>query len=425
MQPPSYHPALLKQLQETLGPAVEFAPSWQPLLQAVSASYAEADARLGALEAEVSRRTEQLIASTSNAYSFLDSIHKGFLMCDTSGEVVLTNNSLRRILAQKAPPSDDPAAAPQLTIETLNARFQPDIQLKQLVDSCLASREPQEYEAVNFGPLVLQLSVAPVLHEAGSADKQLLGAVVLFEDITEQKVLERAKDEFLSIASHELRTPLTAIRGNTALVKKYYAAGLKPEVNEMIEDIHQSSVRLIGIVNDFLDVAAMEQGKISMQPEPFPLQAVAAEVVRELEQLCADKGVTLAADDSVATVPPVYADKQRSKQVIINLVGNAIKFTDKGSITISARSDDRFVYTTVTDTGTGMSSENQKLLFRKFQQAGSSLLTRNTSKGTGLGLYISKLIVELSGGTISLERSQLDKGSAFTFSLPRQPAAST
>jgi signal transduction histidine kinase len=72
-----------------------------------------------------------------------------------------------------------------------------------------------------------------------------------------------------------------------------------------------------------------------------------------------------------------------------------------------------------------MSSENQKLLFRKFQQAGSSLLTRNTSKGTGLGLYISKLIVELSGGTISLERSQLDKGSAFTFSLPRQPAAST
>jgi signal transduction histidine kinase len=104
---------------------------------------------------------------------------------------------------------------------------------------------------------------------------------------------------------------------------------------------------------------------------------------------------------------------------MINLVGNAIKYTDKGGVTISASSDDKFVYVTVTDTGNGMSEENQRLLFRKFQQAADNLLTRDTTKSTGLGLYISKLIVELSGGKLFLESSIIGKGSAFTFSLPR------
>jgi signal transduction histidine kinase len=129
--------------------------------------------------------------------------------------------------------------------------------------------------------------------------------------------------------------------------------------------------------------------------------------------------VALLVDPGITAAPTVTADKQRIKQVIYNLLGNAIKFTDTGHITISTRQDDNFVFISISDTGRGVPAEAQRLLFRKFQQAGSSLLTRDTTNGTGLGLYISKLIVEQSGGRIGLEHSEVGKGSSFIFSLPR------
>jgi two-component system sensor histidine kinase ResE len=400
MQPAEYHPLLHEQFETFIGPSAQLSDAEKTLLQAISQSYTD-------FEATIAHRTDQLIASTSQAYSFLDSIHKGFIMCDTSGEVVLVNNALRDITLLQTDRS--------LTADMLETLFGPELGLKALIAHCIATSQPAEREAVNFGKRVLHVSLAPLLN-----GNQLFGVVILVEDVTEQKVLERSKDEFLSIASHELRTPLTAIRGNASLITKHYAASITdPDMAEMIADIHESSVRLIGIVNDFLDVAAIEQGKISMNPESFSLKPVVDEVCRELEQLCADKGIGLVCDSSVEQAPAVNADRQRIKQVIINLVGNATKFTDEGSIAIAATSDEQFVHITVTDTGKGMSPENQKLLFRKFQQAGTSLLTRDTTKGTGLGLYISKLIIELSGGTIGLERSEPNGGSTFGFTLPR------
>jgi signal transduction histidine kinase len=145
--------------------------------------------------------------------------------------------------------------------------------------------------------------------------------------------------------------------------------------------------------------------------------------VRELHTLSDAKNIEMVIDQSIASAPSVTADKQRIKQVIYNLIGNAVKFTESGSITISTRTEEDLVYTVVTDTGRGMSAENQQLLFRKFQQAENSLLTRDSTKGTGLGLFISKLIIEQSGGTIGLQTSELGKGSAFSFCLPRTKLA--
>jgi signal transduction histidine kinase len=413
-----YHELLQQQLASAgIDPSISLPPQLTSLLQTISASYATYDQT-------VQHRTDQLIASTSRAYSFLDSIHKGFMMSDTSGEVVLTNDSLRAIVVAKA--GTALSADATLSIDVIDALFHPDLEIKAIVKQCLQSGNPIEYNEINFGTRILRLNFAPLMSGSDTTAQQLLGVVVLVEDITEQKVLERSKDEFLSIASHELRTPLTAIRGNASLIRKHYAASLNnPDLVEMIDDIHEGSVRLIGIVNDFLDVAAIEQGKIKMAPAEFKLNEVIAEVVHELENLCAEKNIKLISDSSVEAAPEIIADRQRIKQVIINLVGNAVKFTDEGSITISTTTDEHFVYTIVTDTGRGMSDENQKLLFRKFQQAGSSLLTRDTTKGTGLGLYISKLIVELSGGGIELQSSVEGKGSAFSFSLPIEAATST
>jgi len=424
MPPANYHKLLAEQIQKALGPGAHIPDDYQTLLQLISKSYMAFDQDRQQAEAKVALRTDQLIASTSRAYSFLDSLNMGFIMCDVNPEVVLTNLSVKHMLAAKTSSAEQPETTQpddtEWKLDSIDKLLRPEVQLKELILESLATNKPFERKEVNFGQRVLHLFIAPMVNEEKNGEKQQLGVVILVEDITEQKVLDRSKDEFLSIASHELRTPLTAIRGNAAMIKKYYAASLvDKDMAEMIADIHESSVRLISIVNDFLDASALEQGKIRMNPEVFQLGEVASDVVRELQHLCDAKGVKLIQDPSAATVPSVTADKQRIKQVIYNLVGNATKFTEQGSITISGRSDEQYVYIVVSDTGRGMSAESQHLLFRKFQQAGSSLLTRDTTKGTGLGLYISKLIVELSGGKIGLEHSEPGQGSVFSFSLPR------
>lgn len=424
MQPSDYHFLLARQISATIGDTSNLPATVQTLLKNISDTYKEFDRQQGAIKAEIKLRTDQLMASTSRAYSFLDSLHMGFIMCDLSGEVVVTNQAVQNILSQKMTGTNDkPAPQPtniDWTIATIDGLLQPELALKQLVLNSLSTNKPLEAKATNFGKRVLHLFIAPMVNELSSGEKQQLGVVILVEDITEQKVLERSKDEFLSIASHELRTPLTAIRGNASLIKQYYGDRLPDkDTVEMIDDIHESAIRLIDIVNDFLDASSLEQGKMKMNPESFLLEEVVQGAIRELHTLAGSKGLTLVCDPSVATAPNVTADKQRIKQVIYNLIGNAVKFTETGSITITTRSDEHFVYVNVTDTGKGMSAENQRLLFRKFQQAGGSILSRDDTKGTGLGLYISKLIIEQSGGTIGLESSELGRGSSFAFSLPR------
>jgi signal transduction histidine kinase len=373
-----------------------------------AAAQVSLEERIKQLEETVKLRTEQLMSSTSNAYSFLDSLHMGFIMCDVNPEVVVTNDSVQKMLGLD-----------KYSLEVIDAALKPELELRQEIIKSLGSNASKEFEEVNYGKQILRLFIAPIVNEV-KGEKQQIGAVILVEDVTEQKVLERAKDEFFFIASHELRTPLTAIRGNSSLIKTYYAQYLKDkDMAEMVDDIHSSAVRLIEIVNDFLDVSALEQGKIQMRPERFALADVAGEVLRELGSVTHAKGVKLVLDPSMESAPQILADRQRMKQVIYNLVGNANKFTANGSITLSARVSDTTVECLVTDTGTGMSEENQRLLFRKFQQAGDSLLTRDATKGTGLGLYISKLIVEKTGGRIGLVRSEPGKGSTFVFSVPR------
>jgi signal transduction histidine kinase len=295
---------------------------------------------------------------------------------------------------------------------------------------------------MSFNGRILRLFMAPVIDEASEGQKKgALGTVVVLEDITEAKILERSKDEFFSIASHELRTPLTAIRGNTSLIQTYYAELLKDKsLNEMINDIHDSSIRLIAIVSDFLDASRLEQGKMQYNYETFALDKIVESIVYELGGLSKSKGVELKFLDKetfkLHALPEVYADKNRVKQIVYNLVGNAMNYTQKGSVTIGIQTLPDHLKVLISDTGRGMTPDAQQLLFHKFQQTGSSLFTRDTTRGTGLGLYISKLMVEQMHGAIRLESSTAGKGSTFSFTIPiakpsdkptspDQPASST
>ena len=157
---------------------------------------------------------------------------------------------------------------------------------------------------------------------------------------------------------------------------------------------------------------------INFKIEKFALAPAIESALIDLNQLAKDKDLYLKFDVSGDSMPEVYADQDKVKQVIINLIGNSIKFTEKGGITVSMKNESDHVKVFIKDTGLGISEEYRQLLFRKFQQAGERILTRDAATGSGMGLYISKLMIDAMKGTILIENTKLGEGSTFSFTLP-------
>ncbi len=378
------------------------------------------------VERKVLERTSELNNERIRLEASINSLGVGFIMTDANNNVFLINKEASTILSYQSPDSRETTVKndiPTWTTELIQEKLVKNIDFKASLDKVTSSNKPIQQKELGYNGKILSLFMAPVIDYADQGTKiNKLGVVVLLEDITEEKILARSKDEFFSIASHELRTPLTSIKGNSSMIMDFYKEQLKdPMLNEMVADIHTSAERLIEIVNDFLDISRLEQGKMSFTYKPTSLEKVVEGVNYEMKVVLNEKNIYLKIDKmTLNTLPMVWVDENRLKQVIYNLIGNAAKFTDQGGISITtALSEDKAkVKVIVTDTGRGMTAESQQLLFHKFQQASSSLLTRDTTRGTGLGLYISKMIVENMGGKIALESSVVDKGSVFSFTLP-------
>jgi signal transduction histidine kinase len=223
----------------------------------------------------------------------------------------------------------------------------------------------------------------------------------------------RLKDEFFSIASHELRTPLAAIRGNAKLLQDHYGAQEDKAFHELTTDIAEASMRLIRLVTNFLDAARFEHGNVPLSPTAIALGDIGEAVVKELQSTARDKQIYIK-NEIPDDLPLAYADRDRVTQVIYNLIGNAAKFTEKGGVTVSAEAEGSMVKVCITDTGRGITPEGQKILFKKFTQVKAS----DSTSGSGLGLYIAKLLVELMGGHIMLEKSAEHVGTTLSFTLP-------
>ncbi len=226
----------------------------------------------------------------------------------------------------------------------------------------------------------------------------------------------RLKSEFLANMSHELRTPLNCIIGFTEFLVDEKPGPLNPKQKEYLTDVYNSSRHLLQLINDVLDLAKVEAGKIELNPETFPL-------AKAIEEVCAVvKGIAQKKSVSVKwAVPPelgnVTLDQQKLKQVCYNLLANAVKFTDPGGrveMNVSARDEDRFEVR-VRDTGIGIRKEDMQRLFREFEQLESG--TARRFEGTGLGLALTKKLVEFQGGSIGVE-SEYGKGSTFFVVLP-------
>lgn len=228
--------------------------------------------------------------------------------------------------------------------------------------------------------------------------------------------VDRMKDEFISTVSHELRTPITAIRGYLSFILDDHRRTIDDVTKKDLENIRFSSDLLNKLVDDILEVARLEQGKVKLVLDAVDVKTVINEIINELKIKAQEKNLVVTYQEP-GTLPSALADVVRLKQVLINLIGNAIKYTPQGKITITSVFDegDKKIKIKVADTGLGMSAQARESLFQKFYR----IRTRETAdiSGTGLGLWITKSLIERMGGEIYVDSIE-GTGSVFTVILP-------
>ena len=236
--------------------------------------------------------------------------------------------------------------------------------------------------------------------------------------------VERAnqlKSEFLASMSHELRTPLHTIIGFAELLAEELEGPLNEKQQRFMNHIHTDSIHLLALINDILDISKIESGRLGLRREIFDMAAALEEILSSVRPQAAAKSIAI--ETSLSIPPAMFADRLRVKQVLFNLLSNALKFTPAGGrIRIEAALRDALIEISVTDTGIGIAKEQHEAVFDKFYQVGST--TKGVREGTGLGLAISKALVEEHGGSIRLE-SEPGKGSRFTFTIPHEELART
>lgn len=240
----------------------------------------------------------------------------------------------------------------------------------------------------------------------------------LHEKNVELETANLAKDHFLATMSHELRTPLNAIIGFTGTLLMRLPGPLTPDQEKQLRTVQTSARHLLSLINDLLDLAKIESGKVELHPEPINCSLLIQELAASIRSLAESKGLTL--ELNVPTALIVRTDRRAMSQILLNLVGNAIKFTESGRITVQATrrmADDghEALMFDVIDTGIGILPDDQSRLFKAFSQVDRS--GKHRHEGTGLGLHLSGKLAQLMGGRITLH-SELGKGSTFTLILP-------
>jgi signal transduction histidine kinase len=263
-------------------------------------------------------------------------------------------------------------------------------------------------------------STIDILQTFGDQSVVAIQNANLFHEIEEKgkqlAVASQHKSQFLANMSHELRTPLNAILGYTELILDGIYGEVPQKAQDVLRRVESNGKHLLGLINDVLDLSKIEAGQLVLTLTDYSMKDVLYNVFSAVEPLASDKKLNFKVD-AQPDMPKGHGDERRLTQVILNLVGNAIKFTDTGEVTIKASSTNGSFTVAVRDTGPGISKADQSKIFEEFQQADNSATKKKG--GTGLGLSISRRIVEMHGGRLWVE-SEPGRGSVFSFSLPVQ-----
>lgn len=232
----------------------------------------------------------------------------------------------------------------------------------------------------------------------------------------ELKKLDVAKSEFISIASHQLRTPLTAIKGYISMMLEKVYGELPEKMKKPLENIYTSNERLIKLINDLLNVSKIEAGKIEINFEKAQIEEIIESVIKELEISAKEKSIYLKFEKPEKLLPKITVDKEKIRHVIMNVIDNAIRYTEKGGVTIELKIVNSKLQIVISDTGAGLTKDEISKMFESFSRgaAGTQLYT----EGVGLGLYVAKKFIEMHNGQIWAESPGKNKGSKFFIELP-------
>jgi signal transduction histidine kinase len=363
------------------------------------------------LDQRVQERTRELAAAFSRNQAILEGIADGVIVFDNDGRAIVANPAIANLLERPT------HGITGNDIETLMGDKM-DAAEQEMLATLLRNKETH-HPSIKFGwgDKTLSASVAPVYVASGGA----IGTVAVFRDFTREARIDRMKSTFVSIASHELRTPLNAILGYADMLQENVYGPLSKKQSSVLERIVANTGHLLSLVGNLLDQAQIEAGTLTLNVLPLVPSDLVNDVIGVMDVLAQPKGLELTshiADDLPTTL---LGDRRRLHQILINLVGNAIKFTEEGTVHVRAyRPDESHWALEVSDTGRGISPEAQSYIFEPFRQADEPLVREYT--GAGLGLSIVKQLTEMMKGEVKLE-SELERGSTFTIVLPIVPPA--
>jgi PAS domain S-box-containing protein len=381
------------------------------------------------LIADLSRKKEDLENALSYLTAIINTMPDGLLVTDERGKITLANQAIISLF--------------NLSGSAIVAKDYKDVfgdLLTGVIDESRRSRENVCLSDIELPWGRTGRAVAASIkkqYAASDANAGHVGSLVIVRDITFEKEVDRMKNDFISVVSHELRTPLTSIIGFAKIIKNRLEAVLFPriagddaKVGKAMEQVAgnidimiSEGTRLSNLINDVLDIAKMEEGKTEWKTEIFNAGDIIQRAIAATAPLFAQKRLELKTDIE-DSLPDITGDRDRLIQVLINILSNAVKFTDYGSVTAQARmvsekestgGGRRVIEIAVADTGIGIAPEDMEKVFEKFKQVGETLTGR--PRGTGLGLPICRQIVEHHGGRIWVE-SRPGAGSRFIFTLP-------
>ncbi|GBE94954.1 PAS domain S-box protein [Nostoc cycadae] len=373
------------------------------------------------LEARVAERTaavKDTLAEAQGLNAILDNLADGLLVVDMSGQITHFNPAF--LAMQGLRPTDLKGNYQELPIPGL----------AHLIEQ--TQSHPQEAFAAEIALVKERIgqAVATAIFKQTTAEEPAtcFGSALLIRDVTAEKEVDKMKTDFISTVSHELRTPLTSVLGFASIIKEKLETDVFPmvitedrklqktikRVGDNLNIIVSEAERLTSLINDVLDIAKMEAGKVEWQMQPLDPSELLDWATTSTAGLFETNGLQLVSEIEPG-VPQIVGDRNRLLQVLINLISNAVKFTQSGTVTCRVKQQNDGVCVSVIDTGIGIAPEDQPKVFEKFRQVGDTLTDK--PKGTGLGLPICKQIVEHHGGRIWVE-SEPGKGSVFSFLIP-------
>lgn len=369
------------------------------------------------IERLVNERTQALATEKEKLSTVLSGIEDSVIAVNHHYQIITFNKAAEVVTGYLA---DDVIGKPLPTVINILQHQQP----VPITKYCpLTSDQTELFRSESVTLVAYQGKSVPIriaVRKLEQPGQTQVGAILTFHDLSRDQELETMKLDFVSIAAHELRTPLTSIRGYSQLLTKdTNATNLNPDQLELIRRIGVNSEQLGSLIDNLLSVSKIERNAFNVNFQQHNLVQVLQETIDGFRTVAKIKNQTL---QFVSDIPAItlFIDNIRISQVIGNLVSNAISYTPQnGNITITVETREPWIWVSVKDTGQGIPNESIPKLFTKFYRVSGAL--EQGSKGTGLGLYICKAIIELHGGQIWVE-SELGAGSKFTFSLPIQPA---